>query len=79
MIVAWDLCYFSSQVVAKETGTKEKYEGRTNVTVNVINVNDNTPSFERLVYIFAVYENISTEEVAGRVKVSSDFFICKVI
>ena len=57
------------QVVAKEIETKEEYEGRTNVTVNIINVNDNSPSFERMVYIFPVYENISTEKVVGRVKV----------
>ena len=55
--------------MAREIGTKEKFEGRANITVNVVNVNDNAPSFERLAYIFLVQENVSTEKVVGRVKV----------
>lgn len=39
------------------------------MTVNVINVNDNQPTFERLVYVFTVAESISTDKVVGRVKV----------
>ena len=57
------------QVIAKEMETEEHYEGKANVTVNVINVNDNAPVFERIVYIFTVMESISTETVVGRVKV----------
>lgn len=59
---------YSFTAVAKETETAEQYEGATNVTVNVINVNDNQPTFERLVYVFTVAESISTDKVVGRVK-----------
>jgi len=63
---------YKFNVVAREIGTKEKFEGRANITVNVINVNDNAPSFERLAYIFLVQENVSTEKVVGRVKATDD-------
>ncbi|XP_065063500.1 cadherin-89D-like isoform X2 [Rhopilema esculentum] len=59
---------YNFTILATETDTDERYSGSTNVTVNVINENDNTPMFERLVYIFIASEDISTEKVIGRVK-----------
>ena len=40
------------------------------VTIDVINVNDNSPQFERPFYSFEVFENITTKTIIGTVKVS---------
>eukprot|EP00112_Aurelia_sp_Birch-Aquarium-sp1_P014283 Seg3075.2 transcript_id=Seg3075.2/GoldUCD/mRNA.D3Y31 product=Cadherin-23 protein_id=Seg3075.2/GoldUCD/D3Y31 len=59
---------YTFRVLAKESETKERFIGSTNVTVEVINANDNAPIFERLVYVFTAFENISTEKAVGHVK-----------
>eukprot|EP00794_Sanderia_malayensis_P011749 gene11749-12969_t len=53
---------------AIETRTKERYNSSANVTIQVINVNDNKPIFQRLIYVFKVLENITTEKAIGKVK-----------
>lgn len=71
-----DIFLLPQQVLAKESETKERFIGSTNVTVEVINANDNTPIFERLVYVFTAFENISTEKAVGHVKVCKSFIVC---
>ena len=46
-------------MVAKDQGSEEN-EGRTTVTVNVIDVNDNAPVFSGLPYVAVIKENAGT-------------------
>lgn len=51
------LC-FPKQIYANETLSSEKFWGSATVTVELVNVNDNNPKFEKLLYNFTFNEEV---------------------
>jgi hypothetical protein len=59
------------QIVAQEYLTPELYEGRTEVTVRLEDINDNWPEFSQDVYNASIYENSAFGTVVTTITVSS--------
>ena len=55
---------------ANETDTAEVLSGVAMVTVELVNVNDNAPMFEKSFYNFTIDEDTPIDFVVGTVKVS---------
>ena len=55
---------------ANETDTAEVLSGVAMVTVQLVNVNDNAPMFEKRFYNFTIDEDSPIDFVVGTVKVS---------
>ena len=55
---------------ANETDTAEVLSGVAMVTVELVNVNDNAPMFEKRFYNFTIDEDSPIDFVVGTVKVS---------
>ena len=56
---------------ANETDTAEVLSGVAMVTVELVNVNDNAPKFEKRFYNFSIDEDSPIDFVVGTVEVSS--------
>lgn len=56
---------------ANETDTAEALSGVAMVTVQLVNVNDNAPKFEKRFYNFSIDEDSPIDFVVGTVEVSS--------
>ncbi|XP_074606157.1 cadherin-23-like isoform X2 [Acropora palmata] len=59
---------FSFKVFANETDTAEVLSGVTMVTVELVNVNDNAPKFEKRFYNFSIDEDSPIDFVVGTVE-----------
>jgi len=59
---------YTFKILARETLSVEKLEGNANVTIQLRNVNDNSPIFNQSIYIFKVHENTEIGKVVGIVK-----------
>ncbi|XP_015749275.1 PREDICTED: protocadherin Fat 4-like, partial [Acropora digitifera] len=59
---------FSFKVFANETDTAEVLSGVAMVTVELVNVNDNAPKFEKRFYNFSIDEDSPIDFVVGTVK-----------
>ena len=57
----------------KELNTVEQYTSNATVNVEVQNLNDNEPIFDKSSYVFEVVENIAVGKVIGYVKVEKKY------
>jgi hypothetical protein len=57
------------QVIATETDSIEKYSVNKTVIVNITNINDNDPMFNKSQYNFTVNEGDSVGTVLGQIMV----------
>ena len=62
--------FYTFEVLASESGSSPSLTGTATVNVEILDVNDNTPTFDSDNFSFMIYENQPIETAVGNVSAS---------